>query len=265
MIKLKKLLKESMTLYVDSADYKRYDNLIDLSGHLETLAYRELGKLPKDQQDYYSRNRPSDLLTIDGTSDIYSPTGVLNLYYSGYTTATLKKILKVVLDELKKLNIGTGKIKMEDSKAFAYKVIRLPIVKNDNKYNGAPEVNMSNRNAYHIFHNILQFEPDDEYNASFHFTATELKDAVESILKHDPDWIKSNQIHKTDSAWPDAEKGDDVNPENPHDDILKGLGGSGARIVNMGLNDEEIKSRLYRCLDLANWAIKHNKKELYVA
>lgn len=253
-----------MTLYVDSADYKRYDNLIDLSGHLETLAYRELGKLPKDQQDYYSRNRPSDLLTIDGTSDIYSPTGVLNLYYSGYTPTTLKKILKVVLDELKKLNIGTGKIKMEDSKAFAYKVIRLPIVKNDNKYNGAPEVNMSNRNAYHIFHNILQFEPDDEYNASFHFTATELKDAVESILKHDPDWIKSNQIHKTDSAWPDAEKGDDVNPENPHDDILKGLGGSGARIVNMGLNDEEIKSRLYRCLDLANWAIKHNKKELYV-
>lgn len=33
----------------------------------------------------------------------------------------------------------------------------------------------------------------------------------------------------------------------------------------MELSESDIKQRLYSILDVANWAIKNNKKELYVA
>ena len=257
-------LNESMTLYIKDTDYQRLDNLMDLSFHLQRIAYKVLESLPEDQINYYKKNRPMELLTVDGQSDIHDSVGVLNLYYSGYTNLTLKKILKEIIKELKKLNIQFGKLKIEDSKTYKYKVVRIPITKNQNKYTGAPDVNLSNRNAFHIFKNILQFEPDDDTNSSFSFTAQELKDRIESILKHDPDWISKHKISKHDSSIPDAEQDTNVDFENPHDDFIKNIFG-GARVINMGLSEEDIKSRLYSILDVANWAIKHNKKDMYVA
>jgi len=259
-----KNLNESMTLYVKDVDYQRFDSIMDLSFHLQRIAYKVLESLPEDQINYFRKNRPMELLTVDGQSDIDSSTGVLNLYYSGYTNLTLKKILKEIVNELKKLKIQFGKLKMEDSGIYKHKVVRIPIIKNENKYTGAPEVNLSNRNAFHIYKNILQFEPDDDTNSSFTFTAEELKERVESVLKYDPEWISKNKISKHDSSIPDSEQDDKSNFENPHDDIIKKISG-GARVIDMGLDEESIRKRLYSILEVANWAIKHNKKQLYVA
>lgn len=269
MIKLKniinkynKVLNESMTLYVKGNDYQRFDNLMDLSFHLQRIAYKILESLPDDQIDYFRKNRPAELLAVDGQSSIDDSVGTLNLYYSGYTNSTLKKMLREILAELKKLNIQHGKLKLENSKIYKYQVVRIPITKNENKYTGAPEVNFSNRNAYHIYKNILQFEPDED--GAFSFTADELKQRVESILKYDPDWISKNKISKYDSSIPDAEQDTQTDFENPHDEFSKKIAG-GARIIDMGLGESEIKHRLYSILDVANWAIKNNKKDLYVA
>ena len=259
------LLAEGMSLYVKDADYTKFDTLWDLSLHLQRLAYGILDKLPSDQQAYFSKNRPSELLTIDGVDDMDSKSGTLNLYYSGYTMNTLKAILKVVLEELKKLNIPHGRLKMEQSRAYQYKVIRIPILNITQEYKGAPELNMSNRNAYHVFKNILQYEPTDESGSLFEFDAHDLKQRIEIILKHDPEWIQKHQINKTDSDWPEAERETPQDFENPHDiinqDIADQLGG--ARIINMGLNSEEIKNRLYKIWEIADWAIKHGKTKLY--
>jgi len=253
-----------MTLYVKDTNYQRFDNLMDLSFHLQRIAYKILESLPEDQINYFRKNRPTELLVVDGQSNIDSSVGTLNLYYSGYTNSTLKKMLREILAELKKLNIEHGKLKLEDSNSYKYKVVRIPIVKNEHKYTGAPEVNFSNRNAYHIYKNILQFEPDDDTNSGFSFTADELKRRVESVLKYDPDWISKHTISKHDSSIPDVEQDTQKDFENPHDEFSKKIAGN-ARIINMGLSESDIKQRLYSILDVANWAIKNNKKELYVA
>jgi hypothetical protein len=260
----KLLISEGMSLYIKNTNYTKYDTLWNLSVHLQRLAYDVLEKLPSDQKAYFSKNHPTELLTIDGLDDMDSKSGTLNLYYSGYTMKTLKDILKVVLTELKKLNIPHGKLKMEQSKMYKYKVIRIPILNINQEYTGAPELHMSNRNAYHIFKNILQFEPNDESGSSFSFNAHDLKQRVEAILKHDPDWIEKHQINKIDSSWPEAERDEPQNFENPHDDVINNIFGSdGAKVISMGLNSDDIKNRLYKIWDIADWAINHNKTELY--
>jgi hypothetical protein len=268
MVKLstyaKLLMSESMTLYIKNEDYTRYDTMWELSVYLQRFAYQILETLPQDQKNYFQRNRPAEFLTIDGNTDMNAKSGILNLYYSGYTKETLDKILKIVEHELNKLHIQYEQFKIEKSKMFKCDVIRIPILNIPHEYSGAPELNMSNRNAYHIFKNILQFDPDDEAASAFTFDAHELKQRIETILKHDPEWIKNNQINKNDSDWPEDERGEPQNFENPHDDIAnKIFGGGSARIIQMGLSDEDIRQRLYKILEITNWAIEHGKNYMY--
>lgn len=261
MIRLRNLIFESMTLYFtgDGPSTDRFDNLLDLSIKLETLLYRILGKLPQDQIDYFSKNRPADLLTPDGM-DLYSSTGILNLYYSGYTKHTLELFLKEIKDKCKELNISIGDIKIEQSKMFKYQVVRIPIIKNDNVHTGPDEINLSNINFYHILKNVLQFEPDDEYGSSFKFTVSELEERILSVLKHDPEWIRKNRINPD---TPKAEMGDD-HEENPHDSILNHFKGSGAKIINSPLDEDRIIDILERILKYCDWCKKHNIKDLIV-
>ena len=258
----KQSLHEGMNVYVKDTDTNRFDTLYSLAWHLQGLSYRIIDSLPADQQAYFQKNRPAELLTIDGTESMDSPTGVLNLYVSGYTTQTLRKILYTVMRECKRLKIKVGKLKQEQSRMYNYQVIRIPILQNDQQsYKGPPEIHLSNRNAYHIFHEILQYDATDEYNAMFEFDAKDLKERIEAILKHDPEWIKNNIIYGYDSNMPKDEY-DDVQHDNPHDKYI-GSAFSGAHIISAGLDEFDIIQRLMQILEIANWAIKHNKTKLY--
>ena len=253
-------LNESMTLSVVDADYTRYDTLMNLSSHLEKSLYKIIEKLPKDRQAYFSKNRKPDLLTIDGLEDVDSPTGTLNLYCAGLMNDTILEFGKAIVAELKRLNIRHGVVRTEQSRMYDCKVVRIPITENKNEYKGAPEINMSNRNAYHIVKNILQFEPDDDSGGtSFTFTPEELKERIEAILQHDPEWIAQNKIHKHDTSRPDKEQDLNTDHNNPHDDIIKNIAGN-ARVISMGLSEEDIKQRLIKVLEVANYAIKNKKK-----
>jgi hypothetical protein len=262
MIKIKRLIKESMTVSIADEDYSRYDNMLDLASHLETLAYRIISSLPPDQLSYFAKNRPAELLVVDGESDIYSRTGTLNLYYSGYTSETLKKILRVVIKRLRELGVKWGKIKQEKSGKFVYQVIRIPIINNPVEPNNIPELNMSNRNAYHIFKHVLGYTADDEYDSSFSCKASELKTRIERVLNRLDGWIEDREIAKDDSHIPDDEKADKL--DNPHD-MKAPYGLTGARIINMGLSADDIRNRLKKLLEIADWAIKHNKQNIFVA
>lgn len=79
--------------------------------------------------------------------------------------------------------------------------------------------------------------------------------------------LKKNQINKTDSSWPEAERDDSQDFNNPHDDIANKIFGGvsgGARMINMGLGSDEIRHRLYLIWDVAKWAITNGKTEMYV-
>jgi hypothetical protein len=258
------VMNESMTLQIKGEDYTRHDTLWDLSTYLQRIAYSILDKLPEDQKAYFQKNRPAELLTIDGLDDMNdSKKGTLNLYYSGYTKNTLKLILKGVYMTLKKLNVQFGKFRTEQSRTFKYQVVRIPILNISSEYKGAPELNMSNRNAFHIFHNVLQYEAEDD-GYYFSFTAKELRDRVESVLMYDPEWIKTHVIHKKDTDMPDAEHVPD-NFENPHDWNPDSGSTKGPRLISGGLDEEDIKHRLYAIWDIAEWAIKHGKTELFAS
>ena len=263
-----KPLNESMTLYIQNYDFQpRKDQLLSLCDHLLQEVLRPiLNNLPKDQQEYFRKNGIGFYETIvpDGSSSIYSPTGIINFYVSGLMSNSLRQALTGILRELKKLGIQWGPLKKEDSNMFKSQVIRIPIVKNKHIYNGPPEITFSNRNAYHIFHEVLQYPGEH----TFTMNAQELKQRID-LAFGDKNWIEKHQIsdkHIEPVAPEDKWKDETPVSDNPGDQAFQDLSNKGGmNIYSFGLNDQAIRDRLYAIWQFADWAIKHGFTELYVA
>jgi hypothetical protein len=259
----KKVLNESMNLYVSGANYDRLETMSEISWKVLKPVWQYLEKLPEDQKAYYMKNRMPELLTPDGSS-YDDPTGIMNLYTAGLTRQALIGVMKIIFAGLKELGITWGKVKTEQSGSFKSQVIRIPILKNPHigTYKGPPELNMSNVNAYQIFHNVLQYEGEHEFSME----AKELMERIES-LAHDKGWIDKNKINPTDSGIPDAEQDGNADLENPHMDIVNQLGNQlgGARIIGGGLSGGDIRRRLGLIWNVAKWAHERGFEKLYVA
>ena len=279
---ISKILKESMDVYIKGYNYSRKLNkLEDLTNHLLDKALLPgLKSLPADQLTYFQKNKIGtvyDMLTPDGDywQGPSGGVGTINFYTAGLTTKTIRKVLLDILRECKKLNIKVDKLKIEDSKMFKKsQVIRISIIKNKNEYSGPPELNMSNINGYHMFKQILQFEPDDNYGSSFSMKTQDLIDRINAI-NGDKDWVSQNIRKPTDSKNDQSdtpESGEDwkqeTEPEdsdNPHDAIIKQLGQGGARMIGGGLNSDAIHERLSKIMEIALWAKKHGFEEMYIS
>ena len=258
----KTLINESMNVHISGADYERLDTLGNLSWKLMAPVWKFLETLPKDQLAYYMKNRMPEPLTPDG-DDYFKPTGTLNFYTSGFTKQALTGTLKIIFDGLKKLGIKYGNVKTEQSGAYKSQVMRIPILANPHHgaYKGPPELNMSNINAYHIFHNVLQYEGENDFSME----AKELMQRIET-LAHDQGWIEKNIIKPEDSDWPEAERDENDPDENPHLGIGKQLGNKlgGARMIMGGLNADDIRIRLREIWKVAKWAVDHGYNKLSV-
>jgi len=256
------LLKESMNLYVQGANYERLETLGNLSWKLMEPVWRYVEKLPPDQRAYFDKNRSAEVLTPDGDG-YFKPLGILNLYTAGLVRSALTDVLKIIFAGLKKLSITYGKVKTEQSAMYKSQVMRIPILKNPHvgAYKGPPELNFSNVNAYQIFHNVLQYPGEHE----FHMKAKELMERIES-LTHDKSWIDKNKIHPTDSVFRSLPFDDDE-MENPHLDIINQLGRQlgGPRMIGGGLSGDDIRMRIGLIWNVAKWAVEHGHEDLYVA
>jgi hypothetical protein len=176
-------------------------------------------------------------------------------------------------------------MKQEPSGVYKSQVIRIPVVKNDVKpLHRPPELNMANRNAFHIFKNVLQFDPDDESGSSFSFSTQYLNERIQA-LRHDKGWVGQNQIQPTDSKYEPKEPvlpGDEwkhqadepeKEPEfdNPHDKIMHQFGTQmgdatgGVHMMSGGLDSDAIESRIAKILEIAKWAKENGYPEMYVA
>jgi len=265
-----------MTVYVKGFDYNsRLDNLLDI---IHSIIYPVTNKifdtLPADQKAYFQKNRMPDIFSPDG-NDYNKPKGTINFYTSGFVKSAAEKMLKGALKALKAKGFKVGTLKGGQSGMMKSYVVRIPIVENPHTdYKGPPEIQWANRNAYHIFKELLGFDPDDEYGSSFTFTADELIQRIEMLRQHDPDWVKKNVIKPKDTkTQPKPEPGDEWKQEpeppseNPHDDIIKqiGQGLGGARMIDPGLDFVQLWSRLNSLQKLARWAKEHGFNEMYVA
>jgi len=276
-------MNESMNVSVvggaDKFGYYNTRRLMDLSFMLEKECYKILGDLPEDQIEYFRKNRPAELLVPDGNADIDAPTGILNLYYSGYTKGTLNLFLEKIKKVLAEKKIKLGEVKVENSGAYKYQVIRLPIVENNSQFEGQPEVNMSNRNAYHIFKNVLGFEPEDSTGSSFLMTVVELEAAVNNVLKNDPNWVKDNEIkpNVTDDSNPHDQLAKDISAQlsgtGDEDDETSAWSSDeystdspkGAKFYSGGLDSEQMHRRLEGIIEIIEWAKKHGFEKISVA
>jgi len=268
------LVTESMSVYIQGANYKRLDNLLDICYRLIDLAVTPVvGKMPPDQMDYFRKNGVPyyETLTPDGDG-FDKPTGTINFYIGGFMTQSIQQVMKYIFDELRRAGIKWGPIHREQSKMFNSQVIRIPIVKNDQKYSGPPEMSLSNVNAYQIFHHVLQYEGEHDFSME----AQELKDRIES-LRNDKDWVKKFTMKPIDTKmepelpgdeWKHADdtKPDEDSPEhNPHMDIVNKIGGGlGARLISCGLNEDDIINRLNYIWQIADWAVRHGFKKITV-
>ncbi len=92
-----------------------------------------------------------------------------------------------------------------------------------------------------------------------------MKDSIEGILHHDPDWMKSNQIDPYDSHDKSTHNSNNplAIPSDPADD-WKDEEPKGPRMIAGGLDADDIKRRLLELLELAEWAIKHGKEKMSV-
>jgi hypothetical protein len=266
---------------VSVADFKsgrRLDNLNDLSWYLlDTCVKPIFSTLPPDQLDYFKKNSVPyhDMITPDGGYYIQGegPTGIINFYISGFTSQALQKILRSIFIELRKLKIKWGNVRKEQSGVYKSQVIRIPIVKNMNTYEGPPEMHMSNVNAYHIFHNLLQYEGEYEFSMD----AEELIQRINS-LAHDKEWVAKNvrpttvikPEHPPDDEGDEWKKEEEPPPkeddeESPHDKVAKQLMGQlGGTHYMMGLDEEGIWDRLHSIYKIAQWAVQHGYKQIYV-
>lgn len=263
----KTIINESMTVSVKGMEYDR--NMGDMNdvcnALLDNVLSPILRKLPQDQQDYFKKNGVPfyDTIVMDG--DFYQSkrqdVGTINFYISGLIESTKQQVLNGILEYLKKLNIEWSTPKVEQSGVYKSQVIRIPVIKNPNKSERAPEMNLSNINSYQIFHNLLQYEGEH----SFSMTAKDLVERIHTVLKHDPEWVKQHVINPTDSNWPKAER-DDQEIENPHMDIMKQFGDEmgGARMMSGGLSEDRIFERLHQLLSLAQWALRNGHSEIVV-
>jgi hypothetical protein len=150
-------------------------------------------------------------------------------------------IVPGIFNSLRRWNIKWKNPKIEQSKVYKSQVLRIPVIFNPNKDTNLPELNLSNINAYQVFHNVLQYEGEND----FHMTAKDLIERIE-VLAHDEGWIGKNVIKPMDSDWPKAERDDQDTEENPHLGIVNQIGDKlgGARMIMNGLDEDDIKFRL---------------------
>ena len=274
MIKLKDifLLKESMTVHPKGASFDM--NMSELNDVCNALLGKVLSpilhKLPPDQGKYFQKNGVGFYETIVPDGSYFTPhpegpgghggVGIINFYISGLIANVAQEVLKAILDYLKTLNIQHGTPKKEQSGVYKSEVVRIPVTNNPNKDESPPELNLSNVNAYQIFHNLLQYEGEH----SFEMPAKDLIERITTILRHDPEWIVKNTIARTDSDWPEAEQ-DPQDVDNPHLGVINQLGsGLGARMIGMGLDADTIRERLFGLVKLAKWSIEHGSSEISV-
>lgn len=180
------LLTESMTVVVGGADYDSRDlqNMLGLSFKLTNkIVYNVLNKLPEDKIKHFSSNRTLEFISVDG-GDEFKPTGTFNFYTSGLDDDTIKKVVDAIKYYAGELNLKLGTIRgPEKSNMFKSNVVRIPVLKNLNvekKEIDAPEVNLSNRNAYLIFGRLLGYS---DFEEGYSIAAIDLLKKVEDVLK----------------------------------------------------------------------------------
>ena len=252
--KIAKLNKiASLTLHV--SDYNRdtsFDNIHNLSWKLKhELWYTWMDKNDQNYASEFCISPPiQDILTMDGFN-VDSPTGTINFYIEGIQPTKLQPFINNIINFLKDNNVKVGNIKEEQSRMFKSKVIRIPILSNpkaEKIEDRAPEVNMSNNNAFFIFNTILGYKRDLWDDGAF--DPKELKTRIEYY---------EGETHLQEGNYA-GQPYIEVSPQDAlNEDML-----SGKNAIS-NYDENKVRTQLNLIKEVCNWAITHGYKQLYAS
>ena len=227
---LNNIFNESITVSVEGPEPQlKLNNLLDLSHMLFHKIYDKwFDKWTQEQKAFWRNNYGSlESISPDG-NDHFNNSGIINIYLYPVPPELINKLKQAIHYWLTELNIEFEQFKDDISNMNGKPIIRVPILKLPQSKTELPELNMSNQNAYEILHNLLGF-PN--------------LDGVYRINAHDL-IIKINQLNKFNIQ---------SNERKPSDNQEPGQ----ARLIDYGLSQNQIKSKLKILEQIANWAIKN--------
>lgn len=266
MIKLKHLLKESVTITVPDAreEYPDLHTIMDISFELSNKVLSPiLHTFTPEELDYFKKNgRGYETITIDGYN-VDAETGILNFYIVGIPPKYIPTILNSIKSHLDNLGIEVGEISdPEQSNMFKSKVIRIPIISNAaSKMEKIPELNLANRNFSVLFHNILGIVGEDEYTVNT--SVNELHKKIASFITGtDADQMKKLQPYTIDPGKFTVDPqlpGDEWKQQSLHDKVCLALGGSG---YDCGITVDQLTRYFVQLSNMVQWAKKHGYNKI---
>jgi hypothetical protein len=235
----KKVKIASMDVYVkDYIPPKSYETIGDMSWYLSEEIWKVVQKLLTEEEiQYFRDNKPGEWFTGDG-DDFFNRTGVMNFYINGLPLDRINKILSAVRYYLSEIDVESGVPSApEQSGTYKSQVIRIPILKNENKLpdNTAPQLNMSNTNAIQIFEGVLNFKMED-YTGCF--------DAWQVISRIDR--LIPRQISEFERETNDTQE--EGKP----------------RHIDIGIDSAYINDKVQRIREIAQWATDNNYQKICV-
>lgn len=222
----KQWLIESVTVSVkDVVNEDPPSNVYDLSVYIR----EKLRKIPG-----FNDGTNPELFTIDGYTD--GPEGVLNFYPKDIAPDKIPKILQGALYYLDSLKVQHGEPKHDKSGMFKGEdVIRIHVKIQPFKRQNAPEMNMANGMADHLFR-MLNMD-------SF----------VNNSNMHDSSISAHDLLIKIDSM-PEFQIGQNV--------VKPSVSGKNKNFHDFGIDEERMLRNLEQLRTIAKWAIDNGYTDL---
>jgi len=246
MLKLKHIIKtilsESYNISVTGADeeFPALETLLDITFAIQYKALNPLEKMTPEEKKIFNTWRVSDILTPDG-EDVFKTTGTINFYIGGIPMRLVQEICKKITEQLDNIGIECGQFRKDKSGAYNSDVIRIPVIKNPNIYQGPPEMNISQGNATMLLHDILGFgEKEDQYYSI-------PVDQLDNALKRWTDLSDEQMMHalQKHTRPTTIDKGDNK-----------------ATMIFGGVDHDQLFSYLRRLGDIVDWAKSHGYKHI---
>lgn len=271
--------KASMDAYIGG--YRQpmpLDTILDIC----RLLYSE-GIDWKGFKDGEKAMRGMDQVSPDGDQDAFGPTGTINFYTQGLLPDTVSKALSKFRELAKAKGFAIGPYR-QDPPTGAARVYRVPITKNDNdssKQDIPPSINMANANAVFLMEKVLRCKRDPGGHGYSMRAADMLKRIDyflgESTLPTNDGQLQIGTLEKPGDGdeW-NTEKYvetplgtmkmmDENDQANMHPDMknlwdtLKGI----AKPYS-GYNEADVREKLERLKQFAEWAVSHGYSEIGV-
>ena len=230
-------LNESYYVYVKGAEeYPDLTTILNIIFAISRKALKPLENLTAEEKSVFDKQRMPEILSPDG-NDFDKPTGIINFYVAGIPENRIKEILENVREQLDNLNVVYGTFKVDKSKMLKSNVIRIPILKNDNKYQGPPEMNVSNFSARILFHDMLGFEDQGQYYS-----------------------MPIDQLEKSLAEWNDLSDEEMMQKLEKHTSPASIEKDGGATIISGGWDYDRLYNYISQLNDIVKWAKDHGYK-----